>query len=146
MSAWLFKNQAMRRLEISHFHIIKAGQPLTVEDKNLKSSIIKNIQKREEYVFWLQPKNGSLKDQIASLCINSHFYSINLRLEKLIFRHIRLSRNFVNVEKLQNGIEKLKIPTRLLKEKQRTSMRGISLNKKGKKLKQEFTHSENTIY
>lgn len=81
------------------------------------------MERNEAYIYWLQPKNGGLQDQIAAVSINNTLYSINLRLEKAIFRRVRLSKTFMNVEFLQDGTEKLRIPTRLLREKQRTSQR-----------------------
>ena len=40
-----------------------------------------------------------------------------------IFRHMRLSANFVNLEVTVTGVPKLRIPTTLLREKQRTAKR-----------------------
>lgn len=91
--------------------------------RNLKSFLQSNLHKKEEYVFWLQPKNGKVEDQIACLCINEIFFNLCLKLEKTIFRHIRLNKKFVNRENLQDGSQKLRIPQRLYREKQRTSLR-----------------------
>lgn len=81
------------------------------------------MEKNESYIWWLQPNSGDLQSQIASICVNQKFYALNLRLEKVIFRHIRLTKDFVNVEFLEDGTEKLRIPRRLLREKLRTAMR-----------------------
>ena len=114
----------MKKINISNYNVIKAGIKYTMPvTKNLKSFLQNKLHKKEEYVFWLQPKNGRVCDQIACLCINDEFYNLCLQLEKIIFRHIRLNKKFVNIEKLQDGSQKLRIPQRLFKEKQRTSLR-----------------------
>lgn len=81
------------------------------------------LEKKEGDVFWLQPLEGRIEDQVAAVSINGSLYSLSLRLEKAVFRHFRLSRNFCNIEFLEDGTPKLRIPTRLLREKQRTSTR-----------------------
>ena len=53
--------------------------------------------------------------------VNDNFYHPSFKLEKAIFRHIRLTRNFQNYELLEDGTKKLRIPLRLWLEKQRTS-------------------------
>lgn len=40
-----------------------------------------------------------------------------------IFRHMRLSSGFLNEERTATGIQKLRIPTTLLREKMRTARR-----------------------
>lgn len=113
----------MRKIDISQFRVIKAGME-HISDVPVKlNSIMAIMEKNESYIWWLEPKAGNLQSQIASVCINKLFYALNLRLEKIIFRHIRLTKNFVNVELLENGTKKLRIPTRLLKEKLRTAIR-----------------------
>jgi hypothetical protein len=55
-----------------------------------------------------------------------HFYLLVCVIYKhtnRIFRHMRLSANFVNLEVTVTGVPKLRIPTTLLREKQRTAKR-----------------------
>lgn len=79
------------------------------------------MQKNENYVYWLQPKNADFSLQIPALYVNGSYVQPSVKLEKAIFRHIRLTRNFQNFELLEDGRKKLRIPIRLLHEKQRTS-------------------------
>tara|TARA_B100001540_G_scaffold268903_1_gene251283 strand:- start:460 stop:738 length:279 start_codon:yes stop_codon:yes gene_type:complete len=84
------------------------------------------MEKNESYIFWLQPKHTEdITSQIPCISISGHFYDISAKLEKAVFRHIRLTRNFENKETLEDGTKKLRIPMRLLLEKKKTSQRYI---------------------
>lgn len=113
----------MRKLEINQFQVIKAGIEHKSDTPVKLPNIMSIMEKNESYIWWLQPKSGNLYSQVASVCINGNFYALNLRLEKIIFRHIRLTKNFENVELLEDGTKKLRIPVRLLREKLRTAFR-----------------------
>lgn len=113
----------MKTLNIHQFKIIKAGIPYESTQPFQLATIMSIMEKNESYIWWLQPNSGDLQSQIASICVNQKFYALNLRLEKVIFRHIRLTKDFVNVEYLEDGTQKLRIPRRLLREKLRTAMR-----------------------
>tara|TARA_B100001758_G_scaffold241882_1_gene249325 strand:+ start:27544 stop:27912 length:369 start_codon:yes stop_codon:yes gene_type:complete len=113
----------MRKLDINQYHVIKAGIEHKSDTPVKIQSIMSVMEKNESYIWWLQPRTGNLQSQVASVCINGTFYALNLRLEKIIFRHIRLTKNFVNVELLEDGTKKLRIPVRLLREKLRTAVR-----------------------
>jgi hypothetical protein len=84
-------------------------------------TLIELMQKNDRYVYWLQRKNSTFETQIPAVRVNERFYHPSFKLEKAIFRHIRLTRNFQNFELLEDGRKKLRIPIRLLNEKQRTS-------------------------
>ena len=113
----------MKVLDIKQFKVIKAGISYQSDGSFHLPTIMSIMEKNEAYIWWLQPLTGGLETQIASISINNKFYALNLRLEKVIFRHIRLSKNFVNVELLEDGTRKLRIPVRLLREKLRTATR-----------------------
>ena len=110
----------MRSIDISNYEIVKAGVPATVDRMNVHS-LIEVMQKNDRYVYWLQRKNSSFETQIPAVHVNNTFYHPSFKLEKAIFRHIRLTRNFQNFELLEDGSKKLRIPLRLWLEKQRTS-------------------------
>ena len=121
MKEWLA--YTMRKIDINQFRVIKAGIEHKSDVPVKLHSIMSIMEKNESYIWWLQPTTGNLQSQVASICINEKFYALNLRLEKIIFRHIRLTKNFENVELLEDGTKKLRIPVRLLREKLRTAMR-----------------------
>jgi hypothetical protein len=110
----------MRSIDISNYEIVKAGVSATVDRMNVQS-LIELMQKNDRYVYWLQRKNSSFETQIPAVHVNNNFYHPSFKLEKAIFRHIRLTRNFQNFELLEDGSKKLRIPLRLWLEKQRTS-------------------------
>ena len=57
------------------------------------------------------------------LRIRGQYFRLSLRMMKSIWRHVRLKKGFVNVERAPYGGMKLKIPTLLLTEKMRTQSR-----------------------
>lgn len=113
----------MKPIQDEEFSIVKAGLEFSCASMPSVQKLAKLMERREEYVFWVQPASGDVNEQLAILKVNGVFYRINQRLEKAIFRHVRLTRNFNNIEVLENGTHKLRIPNRLLTHKQRTSQR-----------------------
>jgi hypothetical protein len=81
------------------------------------------MERNEGAVYWLQPKNGTMEQQEACICVNGVFYALNSKFEKALFRNVRLTRDFQNIERLVDGTKKLVIPRRLFCEKLRTSRR-----------------------
>ena len=124
--------QCMRKIDISNYDIIKAGiefktQMSAQEQRKLQApdvnSLLAHMERNESYVYWLQPKHGNMDNQEACICVDGQFYMLNGKLEKAIFRHVRLTRDFRNFERLVDGTCKLVIPRRLMQEKLRTSKR-----------------------
>ena len=113
----------MKTVDISDYQVVKVGVPCQTSHPFKLETIINIMEKNETYIYWLQPPHGGIQQQVACVCINNQYYQLNLKLEKAIFRHIRLCKNFINSEKLADGSQKLRIPQRLLREKLRTSMR-----------------------
>ena len=113
----------MKVLDAQDYSVVKAGVEFMCATIPPLQRLAKLMERREEFVYWLQPRAGALEDQLAIIKINGVYYRINQRLEKAIFRHVRLTRNFSNVELLENGVRKLRIPQRLLSHKLRTSHR-----------------------
>lgn len=111
----------MKAIDIKNFSVVKVGQACVLPEPTDVHCLIKMMQKNEKYVYWLQPKNKDFSCQIPALNVNGNFIQPSVKLEKAIFRHIRLTRNFQNFELLEDGRKKLRIPIRLLQEKQRTS-------------------------
>jgi hypothetical protein len=111
----------MKVIDIRNFSVVKVGQACVLPEPTDVHCLIKIMQKNEKYVYWLQPKNADFSCQIPALYVNGNYVQPSVKLEKAIFRHIRLTRNFQNFELLEDGKKKLRIPIRLLQEKQRTS-------------------------
>lgn len=113
----------MKLLGVSEFDIVKAGKRYSMPPPVQVQSLIESMERNESYIYWLKPKGGGVEDQFASINVNGKFYLLNSKLEKAIFRNVRLTKDFRNYELLADGTKKLRIPTRLLREKIRTSVR-----------------------
>lgn len=80
------------------------------------------LEKNEKIVTWLRPVGGTVSEHVPSILYKSKYYSLSLRMQKAIYRHIRLKKGFTN-EEVMDGVPKLRIPDVLLKEKIRTQSR-----------------------
>lgn len=80
------------------------------------------LEKNERIVTWLRPVGGTVAEHVPSILYKSKYYSLSLRMQKAIYRHIRLKKGFTN-EEVMDGVPKLRIPDVLLKEKIRTQSR-----------------------
>ena len=102
--------------------IISLGIPWNHPISPCSKQAIHLLERNTKIVTWLMPKGGSVKDQISCIQYKGKYYSLSLRMQKAIYRHIRLKRGFKNEETV-DGMAKLKIPDVLLKEKMRTQSR-----------------------
>lgn len=113
----------MKTLNPEDFTMVRAGRAYTLPPPLETGSLLESLERNESCIFWLQPKNGGVKDQFASVKVNGKFYYLNSKMEKAVFRNVRLTKHFRNYEFLADGTKKLRIPERLLREKIRTSVR-----------------------
>jgi hypothetical protein len=89
-----------------------------------KEMMTKVLERNEKYISWLQPVDKTnVEYQVPALCVDGNYYMLSLRMMKCIWRHVRLSRDFVNHETALYGGKKLKIPMALYMEKIRTQRR-----------------------
>ena len=113
----------MKALVAEEFEVVKAGREFVAPEPLDVPAMALMMEKNEAYIYWLQRPDADVQTQVAAVKINGLLYGLNMRLEKAIFRHIRLTKNFCNVEVLPDGTRKLRIPQRLFHEKLRTSHR-----------------------
>lgn len=113
----------MRRIDTSHMKLVHYGKVWEDPLPPCKREMVTKLEQNEAFVYWLQPVDGSVSSQIPAIKLKDGFYSLSLRMMKAIWRHVRLKKNFVNVERAQMGGLKLRIPSVLLNEKIRTKTR-----------------------
>ena len=95
-----------------------------IADRVLADSDLGKLERQEGYVYWFRPRDSSsLEAQIPAVKSGDVFYQLSLRMMKCIWRHVRLRRNFHNVERALSGGLKLRIPLVLYVEKKRTQHR-----------------------
>ena len=105
----------MKAIDVLDFDIIKCGVEFVtgVGARPGVDDLLPHMERNENYVYWMQPKGGSMDEQQACICVNGTYYALNNKLEKAIFRNVRLTRDFKNFERLVDGTRKLVIPQRL---------------------------------
>lgn len=114
----------MRVLDTSNMEVVYFGREWPYPDIDPSSKqCIGELERNEGLVTWLQPVGGGLEDQVPSIRVGGKFCCLSLRMQKSLFRHVRLKKDFVNKEPMSNGSFKLRIPLLLLHEKIRTQSR-----------------------
>ena len=88
----------MKITDVKNLRIVQAGRrfklPATIQLREL----IKIIDRDESTVFWMQPRIGSVSDQFPCICVNNTFYALNCKMEKVIFRDVRLGEIEANLK------------------------------------------------
>ena len=112
----------MRLIDDTGMEIISSGMPWNHSLSPCSKQAIHLLERNTKVVTWLMPTGGSVKDQIPCILYKNKYYSLSLRMQKAIYRHIRLKKGFKN-EEMVDGMSKLRIPDILLKEKMRTQSR-----------------------
>jgi hypothetical protein len=97
----------MKLIDIRNFSVVKAGQHCVLAEPADVQGLIKIMQKNENYVYWLQPRDADFSCQIPALHVNGKYVHPSVKLEKAIFRHIRLTRNFYASGQVQQDLSRL---------------------------------------
>jgi hypothetical protein len=112
----------MKMIDLHGMEIVFSGSPWTHNIIPCAKQAIPLLERNEKIVSWLKPNGGEVSDHIPAILYKGKFFSLSLRMQKAIYRHIRLKKGFKN-EEIMDGIPKLRIPDVLLKEKIRTQSR-----------------------
>ncbi|EKX30889.1 hypothetical protein GUITHDRAFT_117645 [Guillardia theta CCMP2712] len=113
----------MKQVDLTRNQLVVAGKAWEHERSPCCRDMIRHLVRRECYCSWFQPSGGGLQDQFPAIRMGESYYTLSLRIQKAMFRHVRLTKGFRNVERLPDGRLKLRIPTQLLVEKKRTATR-----------------------
>jgi hypothetical protein len=87
-------------LDISGMDIIFRGKEWKHPEDPCAKSVVHLLERNESLVTWLQPRGGCVQDQIPVINVNGQYRTLSLRMQKSIWRHIRLKKGFVNLESL----------------------------------------------
>jgi hypothetical protein len=113
----------MREIDLNDMTIVQAGLAWPHAQNPTSREMLPLLERKEQYVSWLQPNAGGVDDQLPSMQINGRFFALSLRLQKVLFRHVRLQHDFVNRERTADGQLKLRIPVALYQDKKKTALR-----------------------
>lgn len=113
----------MLEIDTNDTLLVQEGVPWPHEKDPCSREMIHLLEKAESYVSWFQPTNGGVDDQFPTIRVGAKYCKLSLRLQKALFRHIRLAKGFVNREKTPDGVTKLRIPTSLFTDKKKTATR-----------------------
>lgn len=84
--------------------IIDSGQTWPYPQKPCSKDMLPLLEQNESIVTWVAPRGSrSMLDQFPVIRINRDYYSISLRMMKAIWRHVRLAKDFINVDVSKDG-------------------------------------------
>jgi hypothetical protein len=91
-----------KTLDITDMDIVYRGQEWKYPEDPSAKSMANMLKWNESLVTWLQPKGGSVEDQIPAINVNGKYRGLSLRMQKSIWKHVRLRQGFVNLETLSH--------------------------------------------
>jgi hypothetical protein len=112
----------MRLIDATHMEVVSVGLGWKHTISPCSKQAIHLLERNTKVVTWLMPRGGKANEQIPCILYRGKYCSLSLRMQKAVYRHIRLKKGFTNEETV-NGMQKLRIPDLLLKEKIRTQSR-----------------------
>lgn len=88
----------MKVVNMDKYEIIDSGQTWQYAKKPCRKEMLPMLEQNESVVTWIAPRGcaGSVSEHIPVIRINGKYYSVSLRMMKAIWRHVRLSGDFVN--------------------------------------------------
>jgi hypothetical protein len=113
----------MFEVDTSNTILVQEGIPWPHAKDPCSREMIHLLERAETFVSWFQPMDGTVDDQFPTMRVGKRYCKLSLRLQKALFRHVRLQRGFVNRERCPDGVEKLRIPTTLYTDKKKTATR-----------------------
>lgn len=115
----------MKPIDINQVHIVDSGQSWVHQKKPCHKDMLQYLEQNEAIVTWVCPKGSSrdIHSMFPVIRINQKYYTISLRMMKIIWRHVKLEDGFVNTDLSHNGRPRLRIPEKLFAEKKRTQDR-----------------------
>ncbi len=116
------RSNEMKAIDSEGMIVVQSGVPWEHSIPPCSKQAISLLERNTKVVTWLMKPNGSPQEQIPCINYKGKYYSLSLRMQKAIYRHIRLKKGFQNLESV-DGMTKLRIPDVLLREKMRTQSR-----------------------
>ena len=94
LSIKLIIKTIMRLIDAKGMEIISSGIPWNHSISPCSKQAIHLLERNTKVVTWLMQPGGNVKDQIPCILYKGKFYSLSLRMQKAIYRHIRLKKGF----------------------------------------------------
>jgi hypothetical protein len=112
-----------RTIDAHNMQIIHRGCQWPHDTPPCSKTMTHHLERNESVVSWLQPIGGGVAEQLPCIQAGDILFPLSLRMQKAVWRHVRLKKDYVNIEPMSHGGYKLKIPHLLLREKVRTQAR-----------------------
>ena len=116
----------MRYIDPSDTYVVVSGDTWAYETHPTSQQSLRYLENNETLVTWLQPYGKDVDAQIPCIRLaGGEYIALSMRMQKAIWRHVRLYKRFCNIECVSYSRmqKKLIIPTTLLEEKLKTQSR-----------------------
>jgi hypothetical protein len=116
----------MRYIDTSDKYVVVSGDTWTYDTHPTSKESLCRLEGNESLVTWLQPYGKDVEDQIPCIqLVGGEYIALSMRMQKAIWRHVRLCKSFCNLECVSYSRmqKKLIIPVTLLEEKLKTQSR-----------------------
>ena len=86
----------MRAIDMANMEVVYSGVQWMHDIPPCSKHAIQLLEKNTKVVTWIMPKGGGVREQIPCIVYKDKHYSLSLRMQKAIYRHIRLKKGFQN--------------------------------------------------
>lgn len=93
-------NPNMKEIDVSNMDIVFRGIDWEHDEDPGSKKMASKLERNEALVTWFQPRDGSVEDQIPAIKVGDRYQGLSLRMQKSIWRHVRLKKGFINLESL----------------------------------------------
>lgn len=95
----------MKVLDMRGMQVIYQGSDWPFDGKDpCTRDMLPFLERNESIISWVQPVGCSgLSGQIPAIRVRGCYCGLSLRMMKSVWRHVRLKKEFVNVETLPHG-------------------------------------------
>ena len=76
--------------------VVLHGKPWEHPMSPCTKQAIALLERNERLVTWIKPIDGTVKDQVPCIKYKQKLYTLSLRMQKAIYRHVRLRKGFCN--------------------------------------------------
>jgi hypothetical protein len=90
------KSREMKSIDMTGMEVVLHGKPWEHPMSPCTKQAIALLERNERLVTWIKPIDGTVKDQVPCIKYKQKLYTLSLRMQKAIYRHVRLRKGFCN--------------------------------------------------
>jgi hypothetical protein len=80
----------MKPIPMENMEVVFAGEPWLHRLMPCAKQAIPLLERNEKIVSWVRPKGGHVSQQIPAIRFKDKYFTLSLRMQKAIYRHMPL--------------------------------------------------------